>query len=108
MPFLAQNPRFCAPNLDYNLEYNKQFRNLAADLGISAATLAIAWVIHQADNIIAIPGTRKIEHLREVAQGGSYDLTPEIVQKIEEILPVGWAHGDRYSVAQWNGPERYC
>lgn len=108
MPFLTQNPRFCAPNLDYNLAYNKEFRALAAEVGVSAATLAIAWVLHQDDNIIAIPGTRKVEHLSEVAQGGSFDLTQEILQKLEDILPVGWAHGDRYSVGQWNGPERYC
>ena len=108
MPFLKQNPRFCAPNLQYNLEYNKRFRALAADLGVSAATLAIAWVIHQSDQIIAIPGTRNLHHLSEVAHGGSFDLTPEMERQIEEVLPVGWAHGDRYSVGQWNGPERYC
>jgi hypothetical protein len=43
-----------------------------------------------------------------VAAGGSMDLSAEDLARIEVILPSGWAHGDRYSVGQWKGPERYC
>ena len=32
----------------------------------------------------------------------------EDIARIEKVLPVGWAHGDRYTVGQWAGPERYC
>ena len=35
-------------------------------------------------------------------------LTESDLARIEEVLPVGWAHGDRYNPTQWNGPERYC
>jgi hypothetical protein len=35
-------------------------------------------------------------------------LTSGELEVIESILPIGWAHGDRYSEAQWIGPERYC
>jgi aryl-alcohol dehydrogenase-like predicted oxidoreductase len=108
MPFLAQNPRFIAPNLEANLAYNAQFRALAADMGVTAASLAIAWVLHQGDEVVAIPGTRQIAHLQELAAGGAMDLSAEDISRIEAILPVGWAHGDRYTLGQWNGPERYC
>jgi hypothetical protein len=37
-----------------------------------------------------------------------FDMTPQILDDIETILPLGWANGDRYSDAQWIGPERYC
>ncbi|MDC0458919.1 aldo/keto reductase, partial [Alphaproteobacteria bacterium] len=35
-------------------------------------------------------------------------LSPDDMGRIEAALPIGWAHGDRYSDAQWVGPERYC
>ena len=107
LPFLANNPRFMEPNISANLAYNARFCALAADMGMAAATLAIAWVLHQGEEVIAIPGTRHIAHLDEVAKGGALDLSHEDIARIEEVLPVGWAHGDRYSLAQWNGPERY-
>ncbi|MCV6592430.1 MAG: aldo/keto reductase [Silicimonas sp.] len=107
LPFLAGNPRFMEPNLRANLAYNARFRALAADMGVAAATLAIAWVLHRGEHVHAIPGTRKITHLEEVAKGGALDLSAEDLARIEEVLPVGWAHGDRYSMAQWAGPERF-
>ena len=70
--------------------------------------MAIAWILEQGDNIIAIPGTRSIEHLIEHAQGASLKLTKQQLIEIENILPVGWCHGDRYSIDQWYGPERFC
>jgi len=106
--FLKANPRFNEPNLSANLAYNAKFRALAADMGVAAASLSIAWALHQSDNIIAIPGTRKIEHLRELTIGADLDLSQEALQRIEEVMPIGWAHGDRYSIGQWAGPERYC
>ncbi len=108
MDFLVDNPRFMEPNLSKNLQYNEKFRALAADLSISAAGLAIAWVLHQDDHIMAIPGTRHITHLKDLAQGVDFSITPEISARIDDIMPVGWAHGDRYSLQQWVGPERYC
>jgi len=107
MPFLAQNPRFLEPNLSANLAYNAKFRAVAADMGLPAAALAIAWVLHQGEQVIAIPGTRSIAHLKELVAGADVTLTGEDIARIEAVLPVGWAHGDRYSVGQWNGPERY-
>lgn len=108
IPFLENNPRFLEPNLSANLQYNAKFRALAADMGVPAATLAIAWILHQGPHLMAIPGTRHIAHLKEAAQGGVLDLSPQDIAAIETVLPIGWAHGDRYSVAQWIGPERYC
>jgi len=106
--FMKDNPRFVEPNLSANLAKNAEFRALAADMGVAAATLAIAWLVHQGDHIVPIPGTRSIDHLREVAAGGSLDLSGEDLKRIEAVLPVGWCHGDRYTTSQWEGPERYC
>ncbi|WP_238367307.1 aldo/keto reductase [Mesobacterium pallidum] len=108
LPFLASTPRFQAPNLAANLAATEKFRALAAEMGEPTAALAIAWILAQGDHVIAIPGTRFTAHFRDVARGGEIDLTPDDLTRIEDILPVGWCHGDRYSDVQWVGPERYC
>ncbi len=108
LDFLKGNPRFNEPNLSANLALNAKFCALASDMGVAAATLAIAWLAHQGEHVLPIPGTRHVAHLRELAAGGSMDLTAEDLARIEEVLPIGWAHGDRYSLGQWVGPEKYC
>jgi len=108
MPFLANNPRFMEPNIDANLAKSREFSALAADMGVPAASLAIAWLLDQGEHVIPIPGTRSLVHLNEVAKGADINLSDDDRTQIEAVLPVGWAHGDRYSVAQWVGPERYC
>ncbi|MDA4845743.1 aldo/keto reductase [Hoeflea poritis] len=108
VPFLGQNPRFMEPNLTENLRITEGYRRLAAEMGISAAGLANAWLLTRGDHVIPIPGTRSVDHLRECVSGAELTLTESDLERIEAVLPVGWAHGDRYSDAQWIGPERYC
>jgi len=106
--FRRNSPRFQEPNLAFNLARVAPFRDYAADHGAPAAAMAIAWCLAQDDNIIAIPGTRSARHLEECVSGARIPLTHEMKAEIERLLPVGWAHGDRYSKGQWNGPEGYC
>lgn len=108
LPFLSGNPRFMEPNLSANLEITDGFRALAAEMGVPAAALAIAWLLHQGDHVIPIPGTRSVAHFRELVAGCDLALTQADMARIETLLPVGWAHGDRYNADQWNGPERFC
>ena len=108
LPFLAGNPRFMEPNLTENLRITEGFRKLAAEMGTSAAGLANAWLLSRGSHVIPIPGTRSVDHLRECLSGAALSLTQSDLERIETVLPVGWAHGDRYSAEQWNGPERYC
>ncbi len=105
--FLKSNPRFSDPNLRANLEITDRFRALAADMGSSAAALAIAWLLRRGDHVIPIPGTRSVAHLNELAAGAELALSDADIAAIEAVLPVGWCHGDRYSDAQWHGPERF-
>lgn len=108
MPFLSSNPRFMGRNLAENLAATARFRALAADMGEPAAALAIAWLLARGDHVLPIPGTRSTRHLHELARGAEIVLTSEDLVRIEAVLPVGWAHGDRYNDTQWVGPERYC
>jgi aryl-alcohol dehydrogenase-like predicted oxidoreductase len=108
VPFLASNPRFMEPNFTENLTITEGFRKLAAEMGTTAAGLANAWLLTRGPHVIPIPGTRSVDHLRECISGADLTLTESDLQRIEAVLPVGWAHGDRYTVDQWIGPERYC
>ncbi|WP_373050884.1 aldo/keto reductase [Thalassovita aquimarina] len=105
--FLKVNPRFQQPNYDYNIAATDRFRALAAEMGMPAASLAIAWTLHKGDHVLPIPGTRSTSHFAELVKGTNATLTADDVARIEQVLPVGWAHGDRYSAGQWVGPERF-
>ena len=106
--FRKTNPRFREPNFSYNARAIAHFADYAREKGHSPAALALAWVLHRGDHIIPIPGTRFANHLSECADGAVIKLSAQDLIDIEAILPVGFAHGDRYSDAQAVGPERYC
>ncbi len=101
-------PRFNGENWPRNLIRLQAFREYAHDNGHSPATLAIAWVLSRGPHVIALPGSRSIAHMQENALGGTITLTPQQVEEIERILPVGWAHGPRYGEELSKGPESYC
>ncbi len=107
LEFLKVNPRFKQPNYDYNIAATDAFRALAAEMGMPAASLAIAWTLHKGDHVLPIPGTRSTAHFAELVKGAEVVLSDTDVARIEQVLPVGWAYGDRYSAGQWVGPERF-
>lgn len=101
-------PRFVEPNFGFNVKKVSKFKSLARDLSISPVALAIAWCLEQGSHLIPIPGTRTAGHLSDCAAGSSFPMTDEIMTRIDQILPTGWAHGDRYTHTQWVGVEGYC
>lgn len=106
--FRKYTPRFSEPNFSYNVRRLEAFKSLASDLGTTSIALSMAWCLKRGDHLIPIPGTRTAIHLAEIAAGSEFAMTDEIMDEIERVLPVGWAHGDRYTKEQWIGPERYC
>ncbi|MCY0096721.1 aldo/keto reductase [Hoeflea ulvae] len=106
--FRRSNPRFVEPNLSRNLAAIAPFKDYARDLGATPASLAIAWLLARGPHVIPIPGTRSASHLTDCVQGAAIELTPAQIAEIEQILPAGFAHGDRYSAAQVIGVETYC
>jgi len=105
--FMTSNPRFQQPNYTANLAITDGFRALAREMGEPAAGLAIAWCLARGEHVIPIPGTRNVDHMRQLARGAEIELSEGDLATIEAVLPVGWAHGDRYNAGQWVGPERY-
>ncbi|MDU8944587.1 aldo/keto reductase [Ovoidimarina sediminis] len=105
--FRSPNPRFIEPNYSYNCEVLRPFQAFCASRGWSTSAAAIAWTLDQGDHVIPIPGTRTAAHLRDLAAGAAIAFTEDDRAEIARLLPVGFAHGSRYSDAQWYGVERY-
>ena len=107
-PFLSVNPRFEKENLAANEAVIERFRALAAEMGMPASRLALAWTLHQGDHVLPIPGTRSAEHFREMVPAAETMLSDGDLAAIDKVMPAGWAHGDRYGEQHWTAVERYC
>ena len=106
--FRKSQPRFAPENFAANCAILEKFKAFCATRGWSPAGAAIAWTLDRGDHTIPIPGTRTRAHLEQLAAGDNIEFSDEDRAEIDRILPVGWAHGDRYSDAQIVGVERYC
>lgn len=106
--FRKTNPRFMGENYTRNNARIERFRAYARDHGWNTSALAVAWTLAQGDHIIPIPGTRSAGHLEELAQAVDIRLGASELAEIETLLPVGFAHGTRYTDAQLVGTELYC
>ncbi len=90
-------PRFMGENREHNLKLAERVRELAEAKGATPAQLALAWVLHQGQDIVPIPGTKRRRYLEENVAALELELDPETLQALDEALPVGAAQGDRYS-----------
>lgn len=94
--FRRTNPRYQGENFDRNRATVEQLEALARDAGVTPAQLALAWVLAQGDDIVPIPGTKRVKYLEENAQAADVRLTPEQLARLDEIAPRGAAAGTRY------------
>ncbi|CRM75613.1 MULTISPECIES: aldo/keto reductase [Pseudomonas] len=93
------NPRFQGENFGKNLQLVQQVQALAADKGVSAGQLALAWVLAQGDYIIPIPGTKQRKYLEENAAAVSINLSQAELAALEAIFPAEAPAGSRYPEA---------
>jgi aryl-alcohol dehydrogenase-like predicted oxidoreductase len=89
-------PRFQGANFDKNLELVKLIEQMAKQKGCTPAQLALAWLLHQGDDIVPIPGTKRVKYLEENVGALNVKLTPEDLRRIDAIAPKGVAAGTRY------------
>jgi aryl-alcohol dehydrogenase-like predicted oxidoreductase len=95
--FRRNSPRFQGENFKRNLELVEKVKNLAAEQGISAGQLALAWVLAQGEDIVPIPGTKRRKYMEENAAATEVSLAPGMVEELNRIFPPDAAAGDRYS-----------
>ena len=97
--FRRSLPRFQADNLDANAALVETLKSIAAGKGVTAAQLALAWVLHQGDFIVPIPGARKLAHLEQNAAAAEITLSAAELTTLSETLSPNHVAGKRYSDA---------
>ena len=97
--FRRSNPRFMGENFQKNLDLVDAVAAIAADKGVTAAQLALAWVLSQGDHLVPIPGTRRVRTLEDNIAAADIDLSAEDLERIEAVFPKDAAAGTRYAPA---------
>ncbi len=90
------HPRFSGENFAHNLHLAETVRTMAQDRGCTAAQLALAWVLAQGDDIVAIPGTKHVELLEENLGALAVSLSKEDLRQLDAAFPQGSTAGERY------------
>ena len=99
----SAHPRFQPQNFDRNRGLVAALEKVAADKRVKPGQLAVAWVLAQGDDVVAIPGTRYSERLDENAAAMSITLTPADLAAIDAAVPKGAVAGTRYPAGGGKG-----
>jgi aryl-alcohol dehydrogenase-like predicted oxidoreductase len=94
--FRRKSPRFQGENLNLNLELVNSVKRLAEDKGCTPAQIALSWVMAQGDDIVPIPGTRKIRYLEDNLGSIDLRLSSADINHLENLFTLEAISGDRY------------
>lgn len=94
--FRRSLPRFQSENFDANLALIQLLEDMAAEKGVTAGQLALAWVMAQGDFIVPIPGTTKIANLEKNVAAADVALTADEVASLGALLSPTKVAGERY------------
>ena len=94
--FRRRQPRFQGDNFQKNLDLVRHVEEVASRKGCTPAQLALAWLLHQGDDIVPIPGTTRVQNLEENLGALGVTLTPRDLERIDAVFPKGVAAGERY------------
>jgi aryl-alcohol dehydrogenase-like predicted oxidoreductase len=92
--FRVANPRFADGNLQRNLAIVDEVEAVAAQAGATPGQVALAWLLAQGDDIVPIPGTKRVSRLEENAAADAVELTSDQLARLSALAP---AFGDRYA-----------
>lgn len=91
--FRQNNPRYAGDNLARNLDRFTPFMQLSQELNVTPSQLALAWLLHQGDDIFPIPGTRRPERINENAAAAQLRLDSDTLERINQLAKPGLAEG---------------
>jgi aryl-alcohol dehydrogenase-like predicted oxidoreductase len=94
--YRRNNPRFQGENFQKNLDLVQQIELIATQKGCTASQLALAWVLAQGNDIVPIPGTKRVKYLDQNLAAANITLSTDELKRIDQVLPAGSASGDRY------------
>lgn len=95
--FRKSSPRFSGENFAKNLKLVDTVKAIAKRRNATPSQLALAWVLAQGDDVVPIPGTKRIRYLEENAEAVHVELTADDLAEIDEAFPAGVAAGERYA-----------
>jgi aryl-alcohol dehydrogenase-like predicted oxidoreductase len=95
--YRRNSPRFQGGNFQKNLDLLQKVEDLAGQKKCTPSQLALAWTLAQGDDIVPIPGTKRVKYLEENVGALDVDLTADDLVQIERILPKGAVAGQRYN-----------
>ena len=95
--FRRYHPRFQGENFDRNMELVSRVEGMAAEKGVTAGQLALAWVLHRGEDVVPIPGTKRVRYLEENVAAADVALSADDLERLDVIAPAGVAAGDRYA-----------
>jgi aryl-alcohol dehydrogenase-like predicted oxidoreductase len=90
--FRKTNPRFEERNFAHNLQVAGEVRQIAAEAGATPAQVALAWLLAKGDDIVPIPGTKRVSRLEENVAADDVRLTDEQLAKLTEVSPPAGEH----------------
>ncbi len=95
--YRKDHPRFQRGNIEHNFKIVQQLEVIAKEKNCTTAQLALAWVLHQRDYIIPIPGTKRIKYLEENVNAIEIKLSESELKRIDQIAPKNFTKGLRYA-----------
>lgn len=90
-------PRFSGENLDRNMAMVRALDKLAAERGVTAGQLALAWVQHRGEHVVPIPGTKRRTYLEQNVAAAGLELSAGDLTALEAAVPADAVAGDRYT-----------
>jgi aryl-alcohol dehydrogenase-like predicted oxidoreductase len=94
--FRRRQPRFQGENFQKNLDLVRHVERVASKKGCTPAQLVLAWLLHQGDDIVPIPGTKRVDFLEDNVGALGVTLTQADLERIDKVFPKGVAAGERY------------
>jgi aryl-alcohol dehydrogenase-like predicted oxidoreductase len=95
--YRRNHARFQGENFQRNLQLVARVEEIAGEKGVTPGQLALAWVHHQGEDIVSIPGTKRVAYLEENVTAPEIDLSEEELRRIDKAAPRGSTAGDRYA-----------
>jgi aryl-alcohol dehydrogenase-like predicted oxidoreductase len=87
------NPRFTGENFRHNLQIADEIQAISAEVGATAAQVALAWLLAKGDDIVPIPGTKRVSRLEENVAADGIELTAEQISTLDALTPpAGTSH----------------
>jgi aryl-alcohol dehydrogenase-like predicted oxidoreductase len=94
--FRHKSPRFQRANFEKNLDLVEKIEELSRQKGCTPCQLALAWVLAQGEEVVPIPGTKRMKYLDDNLGAANVQLSADELRQIDDVLPVGAAAGERY------------